>query len=89
MGATGRSGAKAKAGLVRAITADKGSEADARHWPGNVSREYRSKEGAGARDWRGGPFVDGAGFAEGNRVKVMPIELGQGKGAEGFRRKVL
>jgi REP element-mobilizing transposase RayT len=41
MGATGRSGAKAKAGLVRAITADKGGEADARHWAGKVSREYR------------------------------------------------
>ncbi len=41
MGATGRSGAKAKAGLVRAIMADKGGEADARHWAGRVSREYR------------------------------------------------
>jgi len=36
-----RSGAKAKAGLVRAIMADKGWEADARHWAGKVSREYR------------------------------------------------
>jgi putative transposase len=41
MGATGRSGAKAKAGLVRAIMADKGWDADARHWAGAVSREYR------------------------------------------------
>ena len=41
MGATGRSGAKAKAGLVRAIMADKGWEADARHWAGKVSKEYR------------------------------------------------
>ena len=41
MGATGRSGAKAKAGLVRAIMADKGMEADARHWAGSVSRRYR------------------------------------------------
>ena len=41
MGATGRSGAKAKAGLVRAIMANKGCEADARHWAGNVSKEYR------------------------------------------------
>jgi hypothetical protein len=41
MGATGRSGTKAKAGLVRAIMADKGWEADARHWAGKVSREYR------------------------------------------------
>jgi REP element-mobilizing transposase RayT len=41
MGATGRSGAKAKAGLVRAIMADKGWEADARHWAGKVSRGYR------------------------------------------------
>ena len=41
MGATGRSGAKAKAGLVRAIMADKGWEADARHWAGKVSKAYR------------------------------------------------
>jgi len=41
MGATGKSGAKAKAGLVRAVMADKGVEADARHWPGKVAREYR------------------------------------------------
>jgi hypothetical protein len=41
MGATGRNGAKAKAGLVRAVMADKGWEADARHWAGRVSREYR------------------------------------------------
>jgi putative transposase len=34
-------GKKARAGLVRAIMADKGLEADARHWPGRVSREYR------------------------------------------------
>jgi REP element-mobilizing transposase RayT len=42
MGATGRSGAKAKAGLVRAIMADKGWEADARHWAGRVAKEYRT-----------------------------------------------
>jgi putative transposase len=41
MGATGKGGAKAKAGLVRAITADKCGEADARHWAGKVAREYR------------------------------------------------
>jgi REP element-mobilizing transposase RayT len=41
MGATGKSGAKAKAGLVRAVMADKGWEADARHWAGRVAREYR------------------------------------------------
>jgi putative transposase len=41
MGATGRSGAKAKAGLVRAWMAHKGWEADARHWAGKISREYR------------------------------------------------
>jgi hypothetical protein len=41
MGATGKSGAKAKAGLVRAIMAEKGWDADARHWAGRVSREYR------------------------------------------------
>jgi REP element-mobilizing transposase RayT len=41
MGATGRSGAKAKAGLVRAIMADKGWDADARHWAGKVSKMYR------------------------------------------------
>ena len=41
MGAAGRSEAKAKGGLVRAVMADKGWEADARHWAGRVSREYR------------------------------------------------
>ncbi|MEX1115120.1 MAG: hypothetical protein WEB53_07715, partial [Akkermansiaceae bacterium] len=41
MGATGRSGAKAKAGLVRAVMAHNGWEADARHWAGRVAREYR------------------------------------------------
>ena len=34
-------GKKARAGLVRAIMAHKGYEADARHWPGEVSRKYR------------------------------------------------
>ena len=34
-------GKKARAGLVRAIMAHKGWEADARHWPGEVSRSYR------------------------------------------------
>jgi putative transposase len=34
-------GKKARAGLVRAITAHKGGEADARHWAGRVSKEYR------------------------------------------------
>ncbi len=41
MGATGKSGAKAKAGLVRAIMADKGLEAEARQWAGKISKEYR------------------------------------------------
>jgi putative transposase len=41
MGATGRSGTKAKAGLVRAIMAEKGAEADVRHWAGKTSRQYR------------------------------------------------
>jgi hypothetical protein len=41
MGATGTNGSKAKAGLVRAIMAHKGWEADARHWSGRISREYR------------------------------------------------
>jgi hypothetical protein len=41
MGATGKSGTKAKAGLVRAVMADKDVKADARHWAGKVSREYR------------------------------------------------
>jgi putative transposase len=41
MGATGKSGGKAKAGLVRAILADKGTPADARYWPGKVSKQYR------------------------------------------------
>jgi hypothetical protein len=34
-------GRKARAGLVRAIMAHKGYEADARHWAGNVSKHYR------------------------------------------------
>ncbi len=34
-------GKKARAGLVRAILAHKGCAADARHWPGKVSKEYR------------------------------------------------
>jgi hypothetical protein len=42
MGAVGKStGARARAGLVRAIMADKGWDADARHWPGQVSKSYR------------------------------------------------
>ncbi|MCX6879352.1 MAG: chemotaxis protein CheW [Verrucomicrobia bacterium] len=34
-------GKKARAGLVRAILAHKGGAADARHWAGAVSKEYR------------------------------------------------
>jgi len=34
-------GKKARAGLVRALMAHKGYEADARHWAGNVSKEYQ------------------------------------------------
>jgi hypothetical protein len=34
-------GKKARAGLVRAVMAHKGYEADARHWAGRVSSEYR------------------------------------------------
>ena len=34
-------GKKARAGLVRAIMAHKGYPADARHWAGNVSKQYR------------------------------------------------
>ena len=34
-------GKKARAGLVRALMAHKGYEADARHWAGQVSKEYR------------------------------------------------
>jgi hypothetical protein len=34
-------GRKARAGLVRALLAHKGYEADARHWPGKVSKDYR------------------------------------------------
>lgn len=34
-------GRKARAGLVRAIMAHKGYEADARHWAGKVSKDYR------------------------------------------------
>jgi REP element-mobilizing transposase RayT len=41
MGATGKSGSKAKAGLVRAILAEKGAPADARYWSGSTSKQYR------------------------------------------------
>ena len=34
-------GKKAQAGLVRALTAHKGNEADARQWAGDVSKQYR------------------------------------------------
>jgi REP element-mobilizing transposase RayT len=34
-------GRKARAGLVRALMAHQGYGADARHWPGRVSRDYR------------------------------------------------
>jgi len=34
-------GKKARAGLVRALMAHKGYVADARHWPGEVSKHYR------------------------------------------------
>ena len=34
-------GAQARAGLVRALGAHKGWSADARHWAGRVSKEYR------------------------------------------------
>jgi REP element-mobilizing transposase RayT len=34
-------GKKARAGLVRALLAHKGCEADARHWAGSVSKDYR------------------------------------------------
>ena len=34
-------GKKARAGLVRAIMAHKGYAADARHWAGDVSKQYR------------------------------------------------
>ena len=34
-------GKKARAGLVRALLAHKGVEADARHWAGKVSKDYR------------------------------------------------
>ncbi len=34
-------GRKARVGLVRALLAHRGCAADARHWAGRVSREYR------------------------------------------------
>jgi REP element-mobilizing transposase RayT len=65
MGATGKNtGNKARGGLVRAIMADKGWKADARHWPGRVSREYRMlllEEGVEktreTRDQQGNPIT--------------------------------
>jgi REP element-mobilizing transposase RayT len=41
MGATGRGRTRAQAGLVRAMMADKGWQAEARCWAGSVSRQYR------------------------------------------------
>jgi REP element-mobilizing transposase RayT len=40
-GGAGGNGKKARAGLVRALMAHQGYEADARHWPGRVSKDYR------------------------------------------------
>ncbi len=40
-GGAGGNGKKARAGLVRALRAHKGWEADAGHWAGAVSKEYR------------------------------------------------
>jgi REP element-mobilizing transposase RayT len=44
-------GKKARAGLVRALRAHRGWEADAKHWTGEVSREYRMLllQGAGEK----------------------------------------
>ncbi len=44
-------GKKARAGLVRALCAHRGWEADAKHWTGEVSREYRMLllQGAGEK----------------------------------------
>jgi hypothetical protein len=40
-GGTKGNGKKARAGLVRALMAHKGYKADARHWAGDVSKQYR------------------------------------------------
>jgi putative transposase len=40
-GGTRGNGKKARAGLVRAVMAHKGYEADAKHWAGEVSKAYR------------------------------------------------
>jgi len=60
-------GKKARAGLVRAILAHKGGGADARHWAGAVSKEYRMLLLA-----EGQESLTEAKEAEGNvRVKVV------------------
>jgi hypothetical protein len=68
-------GKKARAGLVRALMAHKGYEADARHWAGAVSKDYRMlllAEGAEK-------LQEVAGEGGGRAVKV--VRKGMGKKA--------
>jgi len=75
-------GRKARAGLVRALMAHKGCPADARHWAGDVSKQYRMilldegeerlREVAGA-DGRREVKVDRKGMKKG----VVDAELAQ------------
>ena len=82
MGATGRSGAKAKAGLVRAVMADKGWEADARHWAGRVSREYRELM-IHALERKGGKAGEGEDVLD-----LEPAEAGAPAGGCGLKSTV-
>ena len=81
MGATGRSGAKAKAGLVRAWMAHKGWEADARKWSGKISKEYRLMLLAeGMEKTREVVDEKGKRVTEVVRRGIKPIRRGEGTG---------
>jgi putative transposase len=82
-------GKKARAGLVRAIMADKGYEADARHWAGKVSREYRMlliQEGMeeteevvthmGDQGSQGNPYDQGAEGCGGGPFETRVVKKG-------------
>jgi len=60
-------GKKARAGLVRAIMAHRGCAADARHWAGRVSREYRMMLLEGGQEKLKEVVNEGGGF----EVKVV------------------
>jgi hypothetical protein len=76
-------GAKARAGLVRAFGAHQGWAADARHWPGRVSRDYRLLLlGEGREQTR--EAVDEAG----NRVEVVRKGIAPATAEEEMKRLI-